>query len=229
MAFLSLCCPPEDGVSTEVAPRWGLTDAADRRAEAWLALELWGLCCWAMEFSNKLWSTAERKTTQVIKTMIFGFLKACKHLSFNTAKMLTMEIKYRWEIKGTLHQELHWICKFIRAVLPKIKPRKDKSWQFLVEYSFKIYFAWEADCYTITGRKEITTKNAQNTWRWKRCNLHSSGTELMHVKHNTTETTRNKTKPHHKQQNIQGDLLWISNQSNKLSYLLERNVSRECI
>lgn len=75
MAFLSLCCPPEDGESTEPTPRWGVTDAADHRAAGWPALKVWGLCCWAMEFSNMPWSTVEGKRKYMIKTVIYLFIK----------------------------------------------------------------------------------------------------------------------------------------------------------
>lgn len=61
MAFLSLCWPPEDGESTEPDPRFGLADAGARLAEGWPGLEVWGLCCWATEFSNILWSTEEER------------------------------------------------------------------------------------------------------------------------------------------------------------------------
>lgn len=57
MAFFSLCCPPEYEVSAELEPGLGLADAGGRWAEDWPGLEVCGLCCWAMEFSNILWST----------------------------------------------------------------------------------------------------------------------------------------------------------------------------
>lgn len=61
MAFLSLCWPPEDGESTEQDPGLGLAEAGERRAEGGPGLEIWGLCCWAVEFSNILWSTGKKK------------------------------------------------------------------------------------------------------------------------------------------------------------------------
>lgn len=118
MAFLSLCCPPEDGESIELAPGWGLTDAGDRRAEGWAALEVWGLCCWATEFSNILWSTVEGKT--VIKTLMLELTKTCKDPSHNTGERFTLTCNADGKHKGTVHQELHWICKVIRAAPPKI-------------------------------------------------------------------------------------------------------------
>lgn len=52
----------------------------------------------------------------------------------------------------------------------------------------------------------------------------------MHINYNTTKTTiRNDKKQSHKQQNMRGDLLRISNHAKKISYLLYRNVSQESI
>lgn len=61
MAFFSLCCPPEDGESMKVELELELADAEERRVECWPVLEVWGLCFWAMEFSNKLWSTEKKE------------------------------------------------------------------------------------------------------------------------------------------------------------------------
>jgi len=65
MAFLSLCCPPEEGESTELDPRLWLDDAGGRRAEGGPGLDVWGLCCWATEFSNILWSTGRREGRRI--------------------------------------------------------------------------------------------------------------------------------------------------------------------
>lgn len=64
MAFFSLCWPPEDGESTALDPRLGWTAAGERRVEVWPGLKLWGLCCWATEFSNMLWSTGGEETQE---------------------------------------------------------------------------------------------------------------------------------------------------------------------
>lgn len=61
MAFFSLCCPPEEGESTQLDPGLELVVAAARRVEDGPGLEVWGLCCCAMEFSNILWSTVHKR------------------------------------------------------------------------------------------------------------------------------------------------------------------------
>lgn len=61
MAFFSLCCPPEEGESTQLDPGFELVVAAARRVEDGPGLEVWGLCCCAMEFSNILWSTVHKR------------------------------------------------------------------------------------------------------------------------------------------------------------------------
>lgn len=61
MAFFSLCCPPEEGESTQLDPGMELVVAAERRVEDGPGLEVWGLCCCAMEFSNILWSTVHKR------------------------------------------------------------------------------------------------------------------------------------------------------------------------
>lgn len=96
MAFLSLCWP-DDEESVEPDPRWGWANAGERRVEVWPGLEVWGLCCWAMEFSNILWSTGKKK-------MRWERTDRWKHSRFLLFR------KYKWDVsvESDMHKLSSW-------------------------------------------------------------------------------------------------------------------------
>lgn len=139
MAFLSLCWPPEDGESPELDPRLGLKPG-ERRAEVWPSLEIWGLCCWATEFSNILWSTGKRTKNDIdwwIHRGIEMFALRCPNSKRNLFKEYSTENE---EMRVLISFEFH-LFPFKRALHRSCKGQVIRL-KLVVILKFNAPFLW---------------------------------------------------------------------------------------